>query len=100
MLSHTWDEIRRLMWHYVGIVRSDKRLQRAIDRISAIRTELDQYYWEYHVTSEVIEVRNLAQVAWLTIRCAMARKESRGIHYNIDFPDRDDVFYKKDTVIT
>jgi L-aspartate oxidase len=99
VLSHAWDEIRRSMWHYVGIVRSEKRLERAYDRITALRHELDRYYWSYQVTKELIEVRNLAQVAWLTVRSAIARKESRGIHYNIDFPETDPAWEKRDTVI-
>ena len=86
VLSHTWDEIRRLMWHYVGIVRTDKRLARALAKIDAIRHELNMYYWDYQVSDEFLEVRNLADVAHLTIRCAISRKESRGIHFNADYP--------------
>lgn len=88
VLNHTWDEIRRLMWNYVGIQRTDKRLKRALDRIFAIRRELDSYYWDYRMTEQLVEVRNLADVAYLTIRCAMARKESRGIHFNSDYPEQ------------
>jgi len=99
VLSHMWDEIRRLMWHYVGIVRSDARLKRALSRITALREELDSYYWDYQVTDSLLEVRNLAVVAALTIRCAMARKESRGIHYNIDYPQTDDQYGRKDTLL-
>ncbi len=86
VLSHTWDEIRRLMWNYVGIVRSEKRLQRAYDRILSIRKELDTYYWNYRISTQLLEVRNIADVAYLVIKCARKRKESRGIHYNLDFP--------------
>ncbi len=100
VLSHTWDEIRRLMWNYVGIVRSEKRLSRALSRISAIRTELDEYYWNYELTEQLIEVRNLAVVAWLTVRCAISRKESRGIHYTIDHPRLDDRLAGRDTIVS
>ena len=85
VLLHAWDEIRRLMWNYVGIVRSERRLKRALDRVEAIRQEVDDYWWKYRVSPEILEVRNLALIAWLTIRCAMARKESRGIHYMLDY---------------
>ena len=100
VLSHTWDEIRRLMWHYVGIVRSERRLKRALDRITVIRAELDTYYWDHRLTDSLIEVRNLALVAWLTIRCAMARKESRGIHYMLDYPEIDSKGQMRDTVLS
>lgn len=86
LLTHAWDEIRRLMWHYVGIVRSDMRLRKAYDRLTVLRQELDKFYWDYEIDEHILEVRNLVQVAWLTVRCAMTRKESRGIHYNIDYP--------------
>lgn len=97
VLSHTWDEIRRLMWHYVGIVRSEKRLKRALARIVSIRQELDDYYWNYQLDERLLEVRNLALVSWLTIRCAIARKESRGIHYMADYPEPS--LQCKDTVL-
>jgi L-aspartate oxidase len=99
LLLTAWDEIRRLMWNYVGIVRSDARLRLAYDRIVSLRHELDSYYWGYEISERLLEVRNLAQVAYLTIRCAMARKESRGIHYNINYPSRDDEWGAKDTII-
>ena len=99
VLYHAWDEIRHLMWQYVGIVRSDRRLKRALTRISALMDELDRYYWDTTVTASLLEVRNLALVAFLTIKCAMARKESRGIHYNIDYPHLDTRYGCKDTVL-
>lgn len=97
VLTHLWDEIRRLMWHYVGIVRTEKRLKRALSRISSILQELDEYYWSYEVNANFLEVRNLAQVAWLTIRCALSRKESRGIHFTLDYPKSSEP--ARDTII-
>ncbi|WP_141732291.1 L-aspartate oxidase [Oligoflexus tunisiensis] len=99
VLTHTWDEIRRIMWNYVGIVRTEKRLQRAFDKINAIRNELQSYYWEHQIDTSLLEVRNLADVAFLTIRCAMKRKESRGIHYNLDYLEIDNTQEPLDTLI-
>ncbi len=99
MVSHNWDEIRRFMWNYVGIVRSDKRLARAQRRIKNIQNEIREYYWNFKVAPDLIELRNIATVAELIIKCALHRKESRGLHYNIEYPARDDQRWLKDTVI-
>lgn len=86
VVTHMWDEIRRLMWNYVGIVRSDKRLMRAAHRLENILSEVKEYYSESRVHGDLLELRNIAIVADLTVKCALARRESRGIHYNLDCP--------------
>ena len=98
VVNHNWNEVRTCMWDYVGIVRTNKRLERARRRIENLRHEIRQYYFDYVVTADVLELRNIADAAWLIVASALSRHESRGLHYSLDYPDRAAV--AEDTVIS
>jgi L-aspartate oxidase len=99
LIAHNWDELRRFMWDYVGIVRTSKRLERAMNRLEVLKEEIAEYYGQFRITSDLLELRNLVIVAELIIRCAQARKESRGLHYTKDYPELEHSQAPQNTVL-
>jgi L-aspartate oxidase len=100
LITHSWDEIRRFMWNYVGLVRSDQRLNMALKRLQLVRDDIEDFFRNFEVDADLVEVRNISVVSDLIIQSAIMRKESRGLHYSLSWPERDDAHFLSDTILT